>query len=144
MNGYFFILDATLLPPLKLKKDASEFDNVVEELKVNESEETPILLEKGHNEPEEFDTKSNTESNLNEEIISHDDDINNEIQEHKSESISYNNSEKEEEERSIKELDEAENDLVITRKESAMKRFFSVFKGKKSSAKASTEEISKF
>ncbi|KAK6620584.1 hypothetical protein RUM43_010876 [Polyplax serrata] len=116
----------TVLPPLKLKKDSVQETekNYVTETVQNE----PSISVENKNEQDEVDNKSNTESNLNEDMISHESEIYTEVKEIKKEDVTYKREIVEEKSLS---LHENGNDLVIDNKEeSKIKKFLKRFKGK--------------
>lgn len=115
---------------------------------MKESEKkTPELIENAQVH-EECDSKSNTESNLNDEMTPRDDEIYTEIEEMKSfngdaiVAVDSNSGTQD------KETKDNENDVVIVTKESTIKKFFSIFKKKKSATaillKQNTDEKSEY
>lgn len=145
----------TTLPPLKMKKDVSEFDNAannsIEEENNKESLRNGDHLEdmieeaeeeeKAATKEEECDTKSNTESNMNnEEAHSQTDEIYTEIQDIRSDvndeihtaldPIDVSPAKTVDLNHKEKEA-EVENDVVI-KKENRIQKFLNVFRRKKS------------
>lgn len=96
---------------------------------VNETvQNEPSISVENKNEQDEVDNKSNTESNLNEDMISHESEIYTEVKEIKKEDVTYKREIVEEKSLSLHEIG---NDLVIDNKEeSKIKKFLKRFKGK--------------